>query len=214
MVLPPFGHEARAGSERKGEGGGMKRSLGVLSVLVALCSFIVLWGGTAASGYPGLFEDDEASAVLSGPLDFRDQSGGTNLTECPQAGLRNQAESAGTTVPGTTPSGRATRVTTSGSTRTTPASRRTRPRSTRTRSRRGTSSAGRTTTGSAGARRASTRRQTAATTGTTASRRSRRCRAVTTSTAAATRWSSSTATASRTTHRSTSTERTTRAASG
>ena len=72
----------------------MKRPLGVLGALVALCSFIVLWGGTAASGYPGLFEDDEGSAVLSGPLDFRDQSGGTNLTECPQAGLRNQAESA------------------------------------------------------------------------------------------------------------------------
>jgi hypothetical protein len=51
---------------------------------------MVLWGGSAASGYPGLFEDDESDAVVSGALDFRDTPAGTNLTECPQAGLRNR----------------------------------------------------------------------------------------------------------------------------
>ena len=79
---------------------------------------------------------------------------------------------------------------------------------------RATSSPVRTTTGSAGARRASTRRPTTASTGTTASRRSRRCRAATTSTAAAIRSRCSTAPASSTTRRSTSTAPTTRAACG
>jgi hypothetical protein len=63
-----------------------KRRLGILAAVAAICGF-VLSGGGSAYAYPGLFEDDESSAVLSGALDFRDVSAGTNLTECPQAGL-------------------------------------------------------------------------------------------------------------------------------
>ena len=87
-------------------------------------------------------------------------------------------------------------------------------RSTSTRTRRGTSSPGRTTTASAGARRASTPRPTTASTGTTASRRSRRCRAGTTSTAAAIPAIVFDRSGVATTRRSTSTAPTTRAASG
>src|ERR1700704_5618676 len=66
----------------------VKTRIGFATVLMGLSMIVVLlWGGTAASGYPGLFEDDEESAVLSGPLDFRDSSAGTNVTECPQAGV-------------------------------------------------------------------------------------------------------------------------------
>jgi hypothetical protein len=71
----------------------VRRRFALAAALLGLCTFIVLWGGKAASGYPGLFEDDEESAVMSGPLDFRDTPAGTNLTECPQAGLRNAASS-------------------------------------------------------------------------------------------------------------------------
>lgn len=68
----------------------MKARIGLTTLLLGLAiAGALLWGGTAASGYPGLFEDDEQTAVLSGPLDFRDSAGGTNITECPQAGLRN-----------------------------------------------------------------------------------------------------------------------------
>jgi len=68
----------------------VKTRIGLTTLLLGLAvAGALLWGGTAASGYPGLFEDDEESAVLSGPLDFRDSTGGTNVTECPQAGLRN-----------------------------------------------------------------------------------------------------------------------------
>jgi hypothetical protein len=68
----------------------MKRSIGLLSALVALCSLFVLWAGSASAIEDPPFGDDEDTTVVSGPLDFRDSSGGTNLTECPQAGLRNQ----------------------------------------------------------------------------------------------------------------------------
>jgi hypothetical protein len=63
-----------------------KRRLGILAAVAAICGF-VLSGGGSAYAYPGLFEDDDSSAVLSGALDFRDVSAGTNVTECPQAGL-------------------------------------------------------------------------------------------------------------------------------
>src|SRR4030081_1401348 len=63
----------------------VRRRVGLLAAITAVASF-VLSGGGSAYAYPGLFEDD-TSTVMSGPLDMRDVSGGTNLTECPQAGL-------------------------------------------------------------------------------------------------------------------------------
>jgi hypothetical protein len=54
-----------------------------------LCAFFVFWVG-AASGIPDPpFADDEDTTGLSGALDLRDSNGSTNVTECPQAGLRD-----------------------------------------------------------------------------------------------------------------------------
>ena len=63
----------------------VRRRVGLLAAITAVAGF-VLSGGGSAYAYPGLFADDE-SAVMSGPLDMRDVSAGTTLTECPQAGL-------------------------------------------------------------------------------------------------------------------------------
>jgi hypothetical protein len=63
----------------------VRRRVGLLAAITAVAGF-VLSGGGSAYAYPGLFEDDE-SAVMSGPLEMRDVSAATNLTECPQAGL-------------------------------------------------------------------------------------------------------------------------------
>ena len=63
----------------------VRRRVGLLAAVIAVAGF-VLSGGGSAYAYPGLFKDDE-STVMSGPLDMRDVSAGTNLTECPQAGL-------------------------------------------------------------------------------------------------------------------------------
>ena len=60
-------------------------------LLVAICGFLVLWAGSASAISDPPFAGDEDTTPLSGPLDFRDTSGGTNLTECPQAGLRNSS---------------------------------------------------------------------------------------------------------------------------
>jgi len=69
----------------------LRRFRGVAVALFAIAAFIVLWGGTAARAVPlseGLFSDEDDAAMVSGPIDFRDTAAGTNLTECPQAGLR------------------------------------------------------------------------------------------------------------------------------
>jgi hypothetical protein len=71
----------------------MRSKLGLLSALVTLCGLLVLWAGSASAIPEPPFGDDEGTTALSGPLDFRDSSGGTNVTECPQAGLRNQGSS-------------------------------------------------------------------------------------------------------------------------
>jgi hypothetical protein len=63
-----------------------RRRIGTLGALAAVAGF-VLWGGGTASAYPGLFADDQGNTVMSGPLDMRDVSPNTTLTECPQAGL-------------------------------------------------------------------------------------------------------------------------------
>jgi hypothetical protein len=71
----------------------LRRFGGVAIALTAIAAFIVLWGGSAANAVPlseGLFSDEDDAAMVSGPIDFRDTSGGTNVTECPQAGLRDR----------------------------------------------------------------------------------------------------------------------------
>src|SRR5205823_4109833 len=62
-----------------------KRRLGILAAVAAITSF-VLTGGSAYAVNPPFF-DDQGDQLVSGALDFRDVSGGTNVTECPQAGL-------------------------------------------------------------------------------------------------------------------------------
>jgi len=54
-----------------------------------LLAFFVFWVG-AASGIPETpFGEDEDTTGISGALDLRDSNGSTNVTECPQAGLRD-----------------------------------------------------------------------------------------------------------------------------
>jgi hypothetical protein len=68
-----------------------KRTLGLLVAFAGLAAFLVLWAGSAAAIEDPPFADDEDdTTAVSGPLDFRDASGGTSLTECPQAGLRDR----------------------------------------------------------------------------------------------------------------------------
>jgi hypothetical protein len=61
---------------------------GMLSVLCALFLFSV--ASASAIPDPPFGDDDDAPITLSGPLDFRDAVSGTNLTECPQAGMRDK----------------------------------------------------------------------------------------------------------------------------
>ena len=66
----------------------MRRKLGLLSGLLALSAVLVLWAGTASANRE-LFEgddDEDAPAIESGAIDFKDISYGTTITECPQAG--------------------------------------------------------------------------------------------------------------------------------
>jgi hypothetical protein len=57
-----------------------------------LFGLIVMWGVSSATAVPlseGLFADEDDAAMVSGPIDFKDVSASTNVTECPQAGLRD-----------------------------------------------------------------------------------------------------------------------------
>lgn len=67
----------------------MKRLTGLVGACVALVAFLALWAGSASAIEDPPFADDDATTPISGPLDFRDQSATTNVTECPQAGLRD-----------------------------------------------------------------------------------------------------------------------------
>jgi hypothetical protein len=58
---------------------------------VAIAAFLALWAGSASAIEDPPFSDEEDTTALSGPLDFRDQSATTNVTECPQAGLRDRS---------------------------------------------------------------------------------------------------------------------------
>ena len=47
--------------------------------MLVLCAFFALWVGSArAVPVPPFIGDDDATTALSGPLDMRDASGGTN----------------------------------------------------------------------------------------------------------------------------------------
>ena len=64
-----------------------RRRLGFLTLFVTLAGLLVFWA-SAASGVPEPpFADDEDTTPTSGVYDFS-RGGGTNLTECPQAGLQ------------------------------------------------------------------------------------------------------------------------------
>jgi len=69
----------------------VRRTLGVAAALAGLLTFFVLFAGSATAIQDPPFADDEDTTALSGPLDMRGASAGTNLTECPQAGLRSQS---------------------------------------------------------------------------------------------------------------------------
>jgi hypothetical protein len=69
----------------------VKRFVGLAGACLLLAVFLALWAGRASAiPEPPFADDEEDTTALSGPLDFRDSSGGTNLTECPQAGLRDR----------------------------------------------------------------------------------------------------------------------------
>jgi hypothetical protein len=60
-------------------------------LLLILCAFFAFSVGSARAVEDPPFADDENdTTALSGPLDFRDAASGTNLTECPQAGMRDK----------------------------------------------------------------------------------------------------------------------------
>lgn len=60
-------------------------------LLVVLCAFFLFWVASAAAvADPPFADDEEGTTAFSGPLDFRDAASGTNLTECPQAGMRDK----------------------------------------------------------------------------------------------------------------------------
>ncbi len=64
----------------------MRKLIGVSIVFGALMAMVVVWGGTAAATGSPL-----NGAQLSGAREFGDEPLGTNITECPQAGIDNQS---------------------------------------------------------------------------------------------------------------------------
>jgi hypothetical protein len=68
----------------------VRRFAVLASGCVAIVAFLALWAGSAAGiPEPPFADDEDDTTAVSGPLDFRDSPGGTNVTECPQAGLRD-----------------------------------------------------------------------------------------------------------------------------
>src|SRR3954447_13794157 len=81
---------ARARGARQGQGGErMRKYVGLAALSALLCALFVFWAGAASAVPETPFADDEGdTTALSGALDLRDSNGSTNVTECPQAGLR------------------------------------------------------------------------------------------------------------------------------
>src|SRR5207244_558213 len=76
----------------RSKGGTVRKSRAALGgMLAVLCALFMFWVTSAAAiPDPPFIDDEDAPIALSGPLDFRDAVSGTNLTECPQAGLRDK----------------------------------------------------------------------------------------------------------------------------
>jgi hypothetical protein len=69
----------------------LRRKIGLAGLFLALCSVFVFWAASASAvSDPPWADDEEGTTAISGPLDFRDAASGTNLTECPQAGMRDK----------------------------------------------------------------------------------------------------------------------------
>jgi hypothetical protein len=70
----------------------LRRFASVATLFLAIAALLALTAGSARAVplTEGLFSDEEDAAMVSGAYDFRDQSGSTNVTECPQAGLRDK----------------------------------------------------------------------------------------------------------------------------
>jgi len=69
----------------------VRRRTALMGMVALVCAFLALGVGSArAIEDPPFADDDNGTEALSGPLDFRDASAGTNLTECPQAGMRDK----------------------------------------------------------------------------------------------------------------------------
>src|SRR4051794_2367466 len=67
----------------------MRKYVGLAALSALLCALFVFWAGAASAVPETPFADDEGdTTALSGALDLRDSNGSTNVTECPQAGLR------------------------------------------------------------------------------------------------------------------------------
>jgi hypothetical protein len=65
----------------------MRRLSGVLPALAGTAAFLVLWGGAAAGQNGGNSKD---GPEVSGPVEFKDVVLGNGITECPQAGIRDE----------------------------------------------------------------------------------------------------------------------------
>jgi hypothetical protein len=76
----------------RGKEGRVKRALTLLLPLAALAALLVMWAGAAgAAEEPPWANEEEDTTALSGPLQYKDfNSLGNAITECPQAGLRNE----------------------------------------------------------------------------------------------------------------------------
>src|SRR5690348_11056418 len=72
------------GRTTKGEN--VNRGLGLFALLVTIAGVCVFWVGAASGVSEPPYADDEDTTPTSGVYDFS-RGGGTNLTECPQAGL-------------------------------------------------------------------------------------------------------------------------------
>ena len=66
----------------------MKRLAGTTIVLAALTAMLVVWGGSAAATSSSI---PAKSPHLSGAVEFGDEALGSNITECPQAGITDRS---------------------------------------------------------------------------------------------------------------------------
>ena len=73
---------------KPGKGERLKRLVGVSILFGVLMAMVVMWGGSAAATSSSI---PTKSPQLSGAVEFGDEILGSNITECPQAGLNNQS---------------------------------------------------------------------------------------------------------------------------